>query len=233
MKRKSVFILSIFCALALCALRGEAFFGLGSVTDAAGEKIISALTVDLSGIKYHPVPKDATAPLDLLGKEATDLSREINAATLEPLVDFVINNAASGLAWELPCSNGVFGAMAIGVLTNSFEERKIFCSPMLPDHAVYSTLRYSKELSSRSADIIEKMFSAPEGILTRDYSLNFDVIAPNETSGAYYSYTNTRIYVQGKVKGRRVMLTGTLMEQPSDISRKGALISPEAPGLYF
>ena len=210
-----------------------ALFGLDSVQSAAGEKVISALTIDLSGLKYYSVPKEAVAPLDLLAKEATNICKNISCSELEPFVDFVVSNAYTGLAWELPCSNGVFGAMAIGVLTNTFEERKLFCSPTLPDHAVYSTLRFSKELSSKWKDICEKMFSAPDGVLTREYSLNYDIIAPNEVSGAYYCYTNTRIYVQGNVKGRRVMLTGTLMEEPSSVSQKGALIDPKYPGLYF
>jgi hypothetical protein len=231
MKMKKYFVLAallLFGPLEACAL-----WGLDSVQSAAGEKVISALTIDLSGLKYYPAPKEALAPLDTLAKEATNLDKNISCSELEPFVDFVVSNAYTGLAWELPCSNGVFGAMAIGVLTNSFEERKVFCSPILPDHAVYSTLRYSKELSSKSKAIEEKMFSAPEGILTRDYSLNYDIIAPNETSGAYYCYTNTRLYVQGNVKGHRVMLTGTLMETPSSISQKGALIDAQYPGLYF
>ncbi len=226
----------IFCAsLALFAWASNAcaLWGLDSVQSAAGEKVISALTVDLSGLKYYPAPKEALSPLDLLAKEATNLDRQISCSELAPLIDFIVSNAYTGLAWELPCSDGVFGAMAIGVLTNSFEERKLFCSPLLPDHAVYSTLRYSLELSGKSKAIWESMFSAPEGILTRDYSLNYDIIAPNETSGAYYCYTNTRLYVQGNFKGRRVMLTGTLMKAPSSISQKGALIDPQYPGLYF
>ena len=232
MKMKSI----IVCASLVLLMHSSnacALFGLDSVQSAAGEKVISALTIDLSGLKYYSAPKEALAPLDLLAKEATNLDKNISCSELEPFVDFVISNAYTGLVWELPCSNGVFGAMAVGVLTNTFEERKLFCSPMLPDHAVYSTLRFSKELSSRGKDICEKMFSAPEGVLTRDYSLNYDIIAPNEVSGAYYCYTNTRIYVQGTVKGRRVMMTGTLMEEPSSISQKGALIDSKYPGLYF
>lgn len=231
MKMKKYFVLAALLLLGsqdVCAL-----WGLDSMQSAAGEKVISALTIDLSGLKYYPAPKEALAPLDTLAKEATNLDKNISCSEIEPFVDFVVSNAYTGLAWELPCSNGVFGAMAIGVLTNSFEERKVFCSPALPDHAVYSTLRYSKELSSKGKAIEEKMFSAPEGVLTRDYSLNYDIIAPNETSGAYYCYTNTRLYVQGNVKGRRVMLTGTLMETPSSISQKGALIDAQYPGLYF
>ena len=232
MKMKSIIVSASF-ALLMWAADACAIFGLDSVQTKAGEKVISALTIDLSGLKYYPAPREAISPLDVLAKEATNLDKNISCSELEPFVDFVISNAYTDLAWELPCSNGVFGAMAIGVLTNSFEERKIFCSPLLPDHAVYSTLRFSKELSNKSKTIAEKMFSAPDGVLTRDFSLNYDIIAPNEVSGAYYCYTNTRIYVQGNVKGRRVMLTGTLMETPSSISRKGALIDPKCPGLYF
>ena len=231
MKMKKYFVLAAL--LLLGSQDVYALWGLDSVQSAAGEKVISALTIDLSGLKYYPAPKAALAPLDTLAKEAVNLDKAISCSELEPFVDFVVSNAYTGLAWELPCSNGVFGAMAIGVLTNSFEERKVFCSPALPDHAVYSTLRYSKELSSKGKAIEEKMFSAPEGVLTRDYSENYDIIAPNETSGAYYCYTNTRLYVQGNVKGRRVMLTGTLMETPSSISQKGALIDAQYPGLYF
>lgn len=231
MKMKKYFVLAAL--LLLGPLEACALWGLDSVQSAAGEKVISALTIDLSGLKYYPAPKGALAPLDTLAKEATNLDKNISCSELEPFVDFVVSNAYTGLAWELPCSNGVFGAMAIGVLTNSFEERKLFCSPILPDHAVYSTLRYSKELSDKGKAIEQKMFSAPEGVLTRDYSENYDIIAPNETSGAYYCYTNTRLYVQGNVKGRRVMLTGTLMETPSSISQKGALIDAQYPGLYF
>lgn len=232
MKMKSIIVCVSF-ALIMWAADACALFGLDSVQSAAGEKVISALTIDLSGLKYYPAPREAISLLDVLAKEATNLDKNISCSELEPFVDFVISNAYTGLAWELPCSNGVFGAMAIGVLTNSFEERKIFCSPLLPDHAVYSTLRFSKELSNKSKTIAEKMFSAPDGVLTRDFSLNYDIIAPNEVSGAYYCYTNTRIYVQGNVKGRRVMLTGTLMETPSSVSQKGALIDSAYPGLYF
>ena len=231
MKMKKYFV---FAALLLLGpLEAFALWGLDSVQSAAGEKIISALTIDLSGIKYYEVPKDVLAPLDLLSKEATNTVLAIPASTLTPLVDFVVSNAFSGKAWELPCSNGVFGAMAIGVLTNSFEERAAFCLPDFPDHAVFSTLRYSEELTSKNGEIVKNIFSAPEGTLNRDHSLNFDIISPNETSGAYYSYTNTRIYVQGKVNDRRVMVTGTLMHAPSSISCKGALIDPKYPGLYF
>lgn len=229
MKMKSYFVLAAL--LLLCSREASALWGLDSVQSAAGEKVISALTIDLSGLKYYEVPKAAVAPFDLLSKEADDAP--MPASALEPLVDFVVSNAFTGKAWELPCSNGVFGAMAIGVLTNTFEERSAFCSPTFPDHAVYSTLWYSKELSGNGKRIVDDMFSAPEGFLTRDRALNFDIISPNETSGAYYSYTNTRLYVQGKVKGRRVMVTGTLMHAPSSISRKGALIDPKYPGLYF
>ena len=224
------------CLLALLlfsgALNVHALWGLDSVQSAAGEKVISALTVDLSGLKYYEVPKEAVAPLDLISKEA-ESDAKIPASTLEPLIDFVVSNAFAKKAWQLPCSNGVFGAMAVGVLTNTFEERKALCSPIFPDHAVYSTLRYSKELSGNGKQILENMFTAPEEFLTRDRALNFDIISPNETSGAYYSYTNTRLYVSGKVKGRRVMLTGTLMHAPSSVSRKGALIDPKYPGLQY
>jgi len=230
MKMKSYFVLA---ALLLFGPReASAIWGLDSVQSAAGEKIISALTIDLSGTKYQNVPNEAVAPLDLLSKEG-DSSAEMPASVLEPLVDFVISNAFTGKAWELPCSNGVFGAMAIGILTNTFEERSAFCSPTFPDHSVYSTLWYSEELSGNGKQIIDNMFSAPDGFLTRDRALNLDIISPNETSGAYYSYTNTRLYVQGKVKDRRVMVTGTLMHAPSSISCKGALIDPQYPGLYF
>lgn len=232
MKMKNTFICLFAFSLLAGALNVHALWGLDSVQSAAGEKVISALTVDLSGLKYYEVPKEAVAPLDLISKEA-ESDAKIPASSLEPLVDFVVSNAFTKKAWQLPCSNGVFGAMAVGVLTNSFEERKAFCSPLFPDHAVYSTLRYSRELSGNGKRIMENMFSAPEEFLTRDRALNFDIISPNETSGAYYSYTNTRLYVSGKVKGRRVMLTGTLMRAPSSVSRKGALIDPKYPGLYF
>lgn len=233
MKKKRNIIAALTAFLILGTGSANAIWGLDSVHSAAGEKIISALTVDLSGLKYHTVPVEVVAPLDNLSAKSEDPEAEIRSSTLEPLVDFVLSNAYADLAFELPCSNGVFGAMALGVLTNKFEERKELCAPLLPDHAVYSTLRFSKELTDRGGKIYGGMFSADEGVLTRDYSRNFDIISPNETSGAYYSYTNTRIYVQGKIKGRRVMFTGTLMKAPSSVSQKGALIDTKYPGLYF
>ena len=124
MKMKSI----IVCASLVLLMHSSnacALFGLDSVQSAAGEKVISALTIDLSGLKYYSAPKEALAPLDLLAKEATNLDKNISCSELEPFVDFVISNAYTGLVWELPCSNGVFGAMAVGVLTNTFEETKV------------------------------------------------------------------------------------------------------------
>lgn len=220
-------------ALLLAALPARAFFGLDSVKQAAGEKVVSVLVLDTSGLKYEAAPAEVFQGLDVLCREAKNSETNLPCSLLEGFADFLAANARSGKAWALPQTNGVYGALSICVLTNTFRERLLFSSPAIPDHAVYDTVRHSAELDGRGAGIVSQMFTGAEGVLHRDWSLNFDQISPNDTTGAYYCYTNLRLYVQGKVGGRRMLVTGTVMHGPSDVSCKGTLIDEKIPGLFY
>ena len=211
----------------------RAVFGLDSVREQAGKKVLDTLLLDLSGLKYKPVPPEVVEGIDVLCAQAKNVNTNLSSALLENLVGFVLTNATKNQAWTLPEKNDVAGAMCLGILTNTFEERRILSSPLLHDHAFYDTLRLSEVIAGDGQKIYEEMFSAPEGFLTRDYTLNYDCVAPDKTSGAYYCYTNVRLYVQGKVLGKRTLMTGSIMTGTSDIGCKGAEINPQIRGLYF
>ncbi len=199
-------------------------------------RLLEYILRDNSGEKFVALPADVEEAIAALFEAVETPRSNSMIETIQPIVNFVKKECRSGTAWSSEANKQAYGTAAMTVLTNSMGNRlELNYNVEIPDHVLYaSTLRYSEKGSDHTAAHKECL---AERLATNTWKMarftNFEVNTPNEDSGAWYTYTNTKTYVRANINGSDVLCTVSKLKEPSSFSRRGAVIGDSSDVYYY
>ena len=105
-------------------------------------------------------------------------------------------------------------------------------NPEIPSHVLaLSSVRqsYWKEIDGRSPPFPGKIADRLEGLEAPlvIHGIEHEEIAPDLTSGAYYSYDLNRTLIMCRVEGKTVFISLARQQDLSDVGRKGYVLGPD------
>lgn len=186
----------------------------------------------------RPVPPEVSKSMEALCSFATDSGTPFSPVLVKPLVDFVRNACATDSGWELAKRDGAAGsAYIVKVKVPLTQYLSLNFHPGIPDYAVFPTaLRYTSSLNTNEMQHAYACIEAgPSGTLeyVTARMTGIEEITPNPESGCYFSYTNARVFVRGKIDEHDVLFScaGTL--GPSTFSHRGVPVGPLPQALFY
>lgn len=219
--------------IAISALSAGAVDGDSLVTDT--DLVTSSHDIVAS---MRPLPVGAREPVEALFAFAADPRAAFTLCKVKPLVDFVRNACVVDSGWKLPDREGAEGsAYVVKMNVPLAKYLALNFHPGIPDYAVFqSSLRYSMCLDSNE---MKRAYScigtgptgAQEYVFARITGM--EEITPNPESGSYFSYTNSRVFMRGKVDDRDVVLSCSETISPSTFSLRGVPVGPHELTLFF
>lgn len=214
-----------FTACVLSAMAGAS----GAAPAGSAPQVMAAM---------KPLPAGVGGSIDTLMAFAGSPDTPFQPDSVIPLVEFVRTACVTDSGWELPARDGAAGSAYIVKIKAALPHYlALNFDPAIPDYAVFpSALRYSGSLDSQA---MQRAYASirlgPTGSLqyVTGRMVGMEEITPNPESGSYFSYTNARVFLRGKVGGQDVLFSCAETLAPSTFSNRGVPVGPPDQALFY
>lgn len=172
------------------------------------------------------------AAINHLLKRKRDSAEPPRLDKIAPLLEYMLAVDGSGKGMHPEKRNEGLGVYWHGVLNKPFAEAlRYFFNPNIPPEILYpASLRRSRWLPG--SDILsleepvwrlfESLGDEPLVLLGRE----LEEITPDDFSGGYYAYTQTRVLILLRYQGVPMLLAIAWQDGKSDVGRKGGILGP-------